>query len=248
MPSNGNFSSFLFQLGLFCSYIGLWAVVSVLVHVSQRIGQPAYNPSTAVLFTEVVKLGLSIGFYLARDGSTTDLVKSVRATSRTLAMYIVPGALYCVYNNLIFYNLSILDPGTYSVLMQLRIVATAALHSAVFSIRLRGLQWFALLLICAGALLAIDSPQPLLVPPLASALCWLRPGKLSDVVMCSLAQALFSRRPRNSEASRTTTRHLPQRWSCSRPHTAPPHEAACTLSCCCRSCVLHLLVYTRNDC
>ena len=170
-----------FQLGLFCSYIGLWALVSVLVHVSQRIGQPAYNPSTAVLFTEVVKLGLSIGFYLARDGSATDLVKSVRATSRTLAMYIVPGALYCVYNNLIFYNLSILDPGTYSVLMQLRIVATAALHSAVFSIRLRGLQWFALLLICAGALLAIDSPQPLLVPPLASALCWLRPGKLSDV-------------------------------------------------------------------
>ena len=170
-----------FQLGLFCSYIGLWALVSVLVHVSQRIGQPAYNPSTAVLFTEVVKLGLSIGFYLARDGSATDLVKSVRATSRTLGMYIVPGALYCVYNNLIFYNLSILDPGTYSVLMQLRIVATAALHSAVFSIRLRGLQWFALLLICAGASLAIDSPQPLLVPPLASALCWLRPGKLSDV-------------------------------------------------------------------
>jgi drug/metabolite transporter (DMT)-like permease len=93
----------------------------------------------------------ALGFFLVQDGSVRDLVESARASSRTLLLYAVPGALYCAYNNLVFHNLSILDPGTYSMLMQLRVVSTAALHSAVFSTRLRGLQWVALLIICAGA-------------------------------------------------------------------------------------------------
>ena len=164
----------LFKFSLFCLYIGLWTLVSILVHVSQHTSQPAYNSSTAVLFTEVIKLGISIVLYLARDGSTMDLVKSVCASSRTLALYAVPGALYCAYNNLLYYNLSVLDPGSYNMLMQLRIVATVALHSAVFSIRLRGLQWIALLLICAGTLFA--PPGACLLCPLPVIMCLLPTG------------------------------------------------------------------------
>ena len=203
----------LFKLVLFCLYIGLWSLVSILVHVSQRTGQPVYNPSTAVLFTEVIKLGISIVFYLARDGNTMDLIKSVCASSRTLALYAVPGALYCAYNNLLYYNLSILDPGSYNMLMQLRIVATAALHSAVFSIRLRGLQWIALLLICAGTLLA--PPGACLLCPLPSTV-----APTSDVIMSAhFPQASSSRRPRRISSSRTASC---QRDSC---QTGSPNMA-----------------------
>ena len=40
----------------------------------------------------------------------------------------MPALLYCVYNNLVYINLAAFDPGTYNVLMQLRIVITGFLY------------------------------------------------------------------------------------------------------------------------
>jgi len=48
------------------------------------------------------------------------------------ALYFVPAALYCAYNNLAFVNLANFDPTTYFLLLQFRVVITGV----VFQVRM----------------------------------------------------------------------------------------------------------------
>mmetsp|Transcript_44535 Transcript_44535/g.144620 ORF Transcript_44535/g.144620 Transcript_44535/m.144620 type:complete len:299 (+) Transcript_44535:570-1466(+) len=62
----------------------------------------------------------------------------------------MPALLYCGYNNLVYANLAVLDPGTYNVLLQLRLVLTGLLYQALFARRLNRHQWLALVAITLG--------------------------------------------------------------------------------------------------
>ena len=44
-----------------------------------------------------------------------------------LCLYMIPAALYCLYNNLQFTNLASYDPTTYFLLLQMRVVVTSIL-------------------------------------------------------------------------------------------------------------------------
>lgn len=52
-----------------------------------------------------------------------------------LLYYMVPSALYCLYNNLAFVNLASYDPTTYFLLLQFRVVLTGVIFqvSSCFS-------------------------------------------------------------------------------------------------------------------
>ena len=50
-----------------------------------------------------------------------------------LALYLVPATLYCLYNNLSFLSLAYLDPVTYSMFMQIRLLLTGLIYQVSFS-------------------------------------------------------------------------------------------------------------------
>lgn len=64
----------------------------------------------------------------------------------------VPALLYCLYNNLAFVNLSIFDPTTYFILLQLRVILTGIIYQCLFKKDLSKIQWFSLVLLTIGCM------------------------------------------------------------------------------------------------
>ena len=136
--------------GIFAGYVALWVSSYLLVYASRQAGAPTYNVTSVVLLTELVKLVMATTLYLRRDGTLDQLVQAVTQSLPLLMKYSIPAMLYCVYNNLVYVNLQSFDPGTYNVLMQLRIVITGLIYQQAFSKRLNRYQWMALVLITLG--------------------------------------------------------------------------------------------------
>ena len=114
--------------GIFTLYVLLWVSSHLLVYRSNLADAPVYNATSVVLLTELVKLIIATGLYITHDGGVGMMMHSTLGSLPLLAKYSVPALLYCVYNNLVYVNLSFFDPGTYNVLMQLRIVLTGVAY------------------------------------------------------------------------------------------------------------------------
>lgn len=69
-----------------------------------------------------------------------------------LFLYMVPAILYCLYNNLAFLNLSIFDPTTYFILLQLRVILTGIVYQCLFKKDLSKIQWLSLVLLTIGCM------------------------------------------------------------------------------------------------
>lgn len=65
----------------------------------------------------------------------------------------VPAILYCLYNNLAFLNLSIFDPTTYFILLQLRVIITGIVYQCLFKKDLSKVQWLSLILLTVGCII-----------------------------------------------------------------------------------------------
>lgn len=70
-----------------------------------------------------------------------------------LFLYMVPALLYCLYNNLAFVNLSIFDPTTYFILLQLRVILTGIVYQCLFKKDLSKIQWLSLVLLTIGCMI-----------------------------------------------------------------------------------------------
>lgn len=68
-------------------------------------------------------------------------------------LYMVPAVLYCLYNNLAFLNLSIFDPTTYFILLQLRVILTGIVYQCLFKKDLSKVQWLSLILLTVGCII-----------------------------------------------------------------------------------------------
>lgn len=131
--------------------------------------QPRYLASTAVLLVEVIKLLAS--FVLAVLDTCASHPRAPAATifahlSHSLLAsdswkLIVPAALYTLQNSLVYTAISNLDPVTFQVTYQLKILTTV-----FFSVLLLGRpvslrQWLALVLLTFGvALVQVAGPMP----------------------------------------------------------------------------------------
>lgn len=71
---------------------------------------------------------------------------------------LVPASLYAIQNNLAFYALNNLDPASYQVAYQLKILTTAMFSVLIMHKRIRRRQWFALFLLFVGVSL-VQLPQ-----------------------------------------------------------------------------------------
>ena len=72
----------------------------------------------------MVKLAMALSLYRRYDGDMSLLMREVLQSPDLLLKYTVPAGLYAVYNNLMYINLTNFDPGTYTLMMQLRILFT----------------------------------------------------------------------------------------------------------------------------
>ena len=79
--------------------------------------------------------------------------KSVQITKewRSVMLFPTPSLIYLVHNNVQFMTLQYVDPSTYQILGNLKIVTTGLLFRVFLNRQLSKLQWIALLLLTVGA-------------------------------------------------------------------------------------------------
>lgn len=121
----------------------------MLTAASKTNGEYAYDFATVPLLAELLKALISAALlkHDLRSGKRPKMTMSPRVA----ALYIVPAVIYLVHNNIQFFTLRYLDPATYQVLGNLKIVSTGVLFRFALGRQLTRLQWIALLLLTLGA-------------------------------------------------------------------------------------------------
>jgi len=113
-------------------------------------GSYSYNFATVPFFAEATKMAIS--WYLLQKQRASD-PGSVQMTKdpKTVALFVVPSIIYMFHNNVQFFFLKYVDPATYQILGNLKIVSTGLLLRIALSRYLSNLQWLALTLLMIGA-------------------------------------------------------------------------------------------------
>jgi len=139
-------------------YMAMFVGQGLLVTASRKGSSSySYNTTTVVLATETLKLILSLFGYL-KENSFQSLVDGFIKGKKVLFLYLTPAALYCLYNNLSFVNLSYFDPTTYFMFTQIKLLLTGVIYQIFFKRSLSGKQWFSLILLTAGCMIkGLDS-------------------------------------------------------------------------------------------
>lgn len=125
-------------------------VQGLLTAASKTNGEYRYNFATVPLLAELLKLCIS-SYLFARQ--KRQYPEAARATKRlrTALLFLVPSIIYWIHNNVQFLTLKLVDPATYQILGNLKIVSTGVLFWIFLKRRLTFLQWQALALLTIGA-------------------------------------------------------------------------------------------------
>lgn len=138
---------------VFVAYMGLFINQGILVTASKsKDNSYSYNTVTVVLMTECLKLVAATLFYL-KDHSVSEFTAEFVKFRKVLMLYLVPAALYCLYNNLQFVNLANYDPTTYFLLLQFRVVVTGVVFQVLFKKHLSRVQWASVILLSLGCII-----------------------------------------------------------------------------------------------
>ncbi|GBM52482.1 UDP-galactose transporter senju [Araneus ventricosus] len=137
---------------IFFAYIALFVNQGILVTATKEANAKySYSTTTVVMLIECLKLTVCSTVYI-REFSFMKLLSSIISNSKVLMLYFVPAFLYTLYNNLTFINLSIFDPTTYYLLMQIRVVITGIVFQVLFKKQLSRKQWVSLILLTVGCI------------------------------------------------------------------------------------------------
>lgn len=118
-------------------------------------GTTKYLSSTVVVIAEILKLLFCTAIiYKESNYKISKLLDTVNQeilrNFRESIKVFVPAFLYTVQNNLSFYALTNLDPASYQVAYQLKILTTAMFSVLMVNKSIRRLQWFSLFLLFVG--------------------------------------------------------------------------------------------------
>eukprot|EP00747_Dinoflagellata_sp_TGD_P172764 gnl/TRDRNA2_/TRDRNA2_209951_c0_seq1.p1 gnl/TRDRNA2_/TRDRNA2_209951_c0~~gnl/TRDRNA2_/TRDRNA2_209951_c0_seq1.p1 ORF type:complete len:336 (+),score=37.14 gnl/TRDRNA2_/TRDRNA2_209951_c0_seq1:82-1089(+) len=122
------------------------SLVGLITRQSRVTGTGEFLPQTGVICQEVLKGAVCIILVLSGSGSFQDVVRSPSELARAS----VPAILYLVQNNLQYVALGYLDPATYVVTYQLKILSTAIMSVLLLKRELTMQKWIALMLLVAG--------------------------------------------------------------------------------------------------
>lgn len=136
---------------VFVAYTGMFGGGMLVTASRNGSSSYSYNTVTVVLLTEVMKLALATILYL-KDASFLSLIEGIFKYSWVFVLYLVPAILYSLYNNLSFLSLAYLDPVTYSMFMQIRLLLTGLIYQILFKKTLSRKQWFSLTILTVGCM------------------------------------------------------------------------------------------------
>ncbi|KAM9266175.1 LOW QUALITY PROTEIN: uncharacterized protein FYN16_006647 [Cariama cristata] len=143
-------ANWMLQRGLW----GLMLVLSVAIYGSHAPlltqckvdGMIPFNSTSVVVLVELTKLLFSLLFLLTWDRE----LLGVAVSWRHIAPFAPPASSDAANNNLVVHLQLFMDPSTYQVLSNLKIVSTALLYSLFLRQRLSMRKWLALLLLVAA--------------------------------------------------------------------------------------------------
>jgi drug/metabolite transporter (DMT)-like permease len=126
-------------------YVICGSSFTLLVKGTMPDGRMPYEPVLITLIIEFTKLMLTLLLLLRRDVGAVGRLWN-RATE---AIYFaVPACCYCIYNALQFYNLQLVQPGTYRLMITAKVLYSGLLLNWFFpSCRLKNRQWVGLFLL-----------------------------------------------------------------------------------------------------
>lgn len=124
-------------------------------------GSYRYNESTMVLLVEFVKLGFCACVFFYQYQTTSP---SRRGLLHSLSFinslhFLVPAVLYAASNTLVYYGMSYINPALFHVFGNIRILTAGLLYRGMMGKKQTDMQWLALILIAAGALLSAPTPE-----------------------------------------------------------------------------------------
>ncbi|KAJ3027300.1 UNVERIFIED_CONTAM: hypothetical protein HDU68_004087 [Siphonaria sp. JEL0065] len=113
-----------------------------------------YLASTAVLMSEILKLGLCIWLYLQESQNKglnlQKVFNNLFGPEAESWKMMIPAGLYVIQNNLQYLAVSNLDPATFQVTYQMKILTTAVFSVMMLKRSLSPTKWFALVLLTVG--------------------------------------------------------------------------------------------------
>jgi probable UDP-sugar transporter A4 len=133
----------LFQVLAYGSY-------SVLVHLCERNGAIMFSSTTMNLVLELIKLVFSLTLHFFHSHEICPTNFSNGSWLRHSLPYSIPGVLYFINNNLAVHMQLQMDPASYQVLSNFKIVTTAILYRIIMKQKLSRQQWFAVSLLFFG--------------------------------------------------------------------------------------------------
>ena len=127
----------------------IYDMQGLLTTASKTDGRYAYNFATVPLLAECLKLVISSALLQRQVAVQPELARITRKFSSTL-LFLVPSVIYWVHNNVQFITLMYVDPATYQIMGNLKIVTTGLLLWIFLTRHLTPLQWIALALLMIG--------------------------------------------------------------------------------------------------
>mmetsp|Transcript_107131 Transcript_107131/g.303568 ORF Transcript_107131/g.303568 Transcript_107131/m.303568 type:complete len:392 (-) Transcript_107131:75-1250(-) len=131
--------------GLAFAAVCLMTLQPVLVKLSQEDGKTMYSTYSATLLSEFAKALVSLVMLLSTVG-----ISEVEINWLYMRRYAVPGAVYFVNNNLVFLIQERLDPATFQLVGQMKIVFTGLLFRFVLNRKLTKVQYLAIWQLACG--------------------------------------------------------------------------------------------------
>lgn len=129
----------------------------LFMRLSRTNSDEKYDPATAVILAELIKLITSLVIIYHQENSLKGfrekLFDGIIAKPATTLKLLVPSALYTLQANLTFLAVSYIDAATFQVTYQLKILTTAIFAVALLGKRLSVHQWLSLVLLMAGVAL-----------------------------------------------------------------------------------------------
>lgn len=149
-------SEYFIKYGALALLVVQNAAVALVTSSSRTASGPKYYATTAVVSIEVIKLAICHIVIFFNDGFNCN--KFLRTLYANFDMYeimlvSVPAFVYTVQNNLLFIALEHLDPTTFQLCYQGKILTTAVFSVALLRKILSGTQWIALVMLTIGVAL-----------------------------------------------------------------------------------------------
>ncbi|XP_064618555.1 probable UDP-sugar transporter protein SLC35A4 isoform X2 [Lineus longissimus] len=128
--------------------VAIYGSYTIFVHLCEVDGKMPFSSASMVLLTEITKLVISICMFIPEIRE-----KGFQMPPLSFAVpFAVPALLYCINNNLCVHMQLQMDPASYQVLCNLKILSTAFLYRLIIKRRITPIQWTALaMLAVAGA-------------------------------------------------------------------------------------------------